>query len=47
MLATLLGQNMQTGNEKAKRLLNCPPRSAEIAILATVESMLKLGLIKK
>ncbi|WP_405105467.1 aldehyde reductase [Paenibacillus sp. FSL K6-1217] len=44
MIATLLGQDMSTSNEKAKRLLGWNPRPAEEAIVATGESM--LGIIK-
>ncbi|CAC9976807.1 MULTISPECIES: SDR family oxidoreductase [Flavobacterium] len=47
MLVTLLGQYMQASGEKAKKTLNWSPRSNEEAILATAESLLKLGLIKK
>lgn len=47
MLATLLGQYAQASGEKAQKILNWSPRSNEEAILATAESMLKLGLIKK
>lgn len=47
MLVTLLGQYMQASGEKAKHLLNWSPRSNEEAIVATAESLLRLGLIKK
>jgi nucleoside-diphosphate-sugar epimerase len=47
MPATFLGQNTACSNEKAKKLLGWQPRSAEDAIVATAESMLQLGLIKK
>lgn len=42
MIATLLGQDMSTSNEKAKRLLGWNPRPAEEAIVATGESMLSI-----
>ncbi|WP_238655612.1 SDR family oxidoreductase [Paenibacillus piscarius] len=42
MIATLLGQDMSTSNEKAKRLLGWNPRPAEEAIIATGESMLSI-----
>jgi nucleoside-diphosphate-sugar epimerase len=47
MPATFLGQNTTCSNEKAKRLLGWSPRPPEEAIIATAESMLRLGLIKK
>ncbi|WP_228424173.1 SDR family oxidoreductase [Chryseobacterium geocarposphaerae] len=47
MLATLLGKYAETSGDKAKQLLNWSPRSNEEAIIATAESMLQLGLIKK
>lgn len=47
MLVTLLGQYMQASGEKAKKLLNWSPGSSEDAIVATAESLLRLGLIKK
>lgn len=47
MLVTLLGQYMQGSGEKAKKLLNWSPGSSEDAIVATAESLLRLGLIKK
>jgi dihydroflavonol-4-reductase len=46
MLVTLLGQYAQASGEKAERLLQWSPRSNEEAIVATAESMLRLGLIK-
>ncbi|NIK72483.1 aldehyde reductase [Paenibacillus sp. BK720] len=42
MIATLLGQDMSTSNQKAKRLLGWTPRSAEEAISATGKSMIKI-----
>ena len=47
MMATLLGKYAQVSGEKAQKLLNWNPRSNEEAIVATAESMLRLGLIKK
>jgi len=47
MVATLLGQYMQASGDKARKLLGWSPRSSEEAIVATAESMLRLGLIKK
>lgn len=42
MIASLLGQDMSTSNQKAKQLLGWKPRSAEEAIAATGRSMLKI-----
>ncbi|MFC3800939.1 SDR family oxidoreductase [Cohnella sp. GCM10012308] len=42
MIASLLGQDMSTSNQKAKRLLGWTPRSAEEAIAATGKSMVKI-----
>jgi dihydroflavonol-4-reductase len=42
MIATLLGQDMSTSNQKAKRLLGWTPRSAEEAIAATGKSMVRI-----
>jgi dihydroflavonol-4-reductase len=47
MVATLLGQYMQASGDKAKELLKWSPRSSEDSIVATAESLLRLGLIKK
>jgi len=47
MVVTLLGQYAQASGEKAGKLLHWSPRTNEEAIIATAESMLKLGLIKK
>ena len=41
-----LGQYKNATNEKAKRVLAWRPRSNEEAILATAESLLRLGLLK-
>jgi nucleoside-diphosphate-sugar epimerase len=41
-----LGKVKNATNEKAKRLLGWTPRSNEEAILATAESMMRLGLLK-
>lgn len=41
-----LGKARNSSNAKAKRLLGWTPRSAEDALVATAESMLRLGLLK-
>lgn len=41
-----LGVNMNATAEKARRLLGWAPRSREGAILATAESLIRLGLLK-
>ncbi|MBW7971446.1 aldehyde reductase [Bradyrhizobium sp. BR 10289] len=41
-----LGVNMNATAEKARRLLGWAPRSREDAILATAESLVRLGLLK-
>lgn len=41
-----LGKVKNTTNEKAKRILGWAPRSNEEAILATAQSMMRLGLLK-
>jgi len=40
-----LGVNMNASGDKAKRLLGWAPRSRENAIVATAESLIKLGLV--
>jgi dihydroflavonol-4-reductase len=47
MIATLLGKYAEVSGEKAQKLLGWSPGTNEDAIVATAESMLKLGLIKK
>lgn len=42
-----LGMNKNASNEKARRLLGWNPRSREESILATAESLIQLGLLKK
>ncbi|GGG57940.1 SDR family oxidoreductase [Paenibacillus radicis (ex Gao et al. 2016)] len=42
MIASLLGLDMSTSNQKAKRILGWRPRSAEESIAATGKSMLKI-----
>lgn len=42
-----LGRRVDATNEKAKRLLGWEPRSREDAIVASAESLVKLGLLKK
>jgi len=46
MLATLVGKYAQVSGAKAQILLDWNPRSNEEAIVATAESMFRLGLIK-
>ena len=41
-----LGKRKNATNEKAKRLLGWAPRSNEEAIVATAESLVRLGLLK-
>ncbi len=41
-----LGKHKNATNEKAKRLLGWTPRSPEDAIVATAESLVRLGLLK-
>ncbi len=41
-----LGKARNATNEKAKRLLGWAPRSNEEAIVATAQSLLRLGLLK-
>lgn len=45
-LVPLLGARLDASGEKAQRLLGWAPRSREDAILASAESLLRLGLIK-
>ena len=41
-----LGKKKNASNQKARRLLGWAPRSNEEAILATAESLVRLGLLK-
>ena len=41
-----LGKMKNATNEKAKRVLGWAPRSNEEAIVATAESLVRLGLLK-
>jgi dihydroflavonol-4-reductase len=41
-----LGKVKNATNEKAKRLLGWTPRSSEEALVATAESLMRLGLLK-
>lgn len=43
----LLGKNMNATGEKARRLLGWKPRAREDAIVATAESLIRLGLIRE
>jgi len=45
-IATLLGRNMNATSGKAIRLLGWAPRSSEDAIVATAESLVRLGLLR-
>ncbi|MCP1644907.1 dihydroflavonol-4-reductase [Pseudomonas citronellolis] len=45
-IATLLGRNMNATSEKAIRLLGWTPRSSEEAIVASAESLIRLGLLR-
>jgi nucleoside-diphosphate-sugar epimerase len=45
-IAPELGKPRNATNEKARRVLGWTPRSAEDAIVATAESLLRLGLLK-
>ena len=42
-----LGKFKNATNEKARRVLGWAPRSGEDAIVATAESLVRLGLIRK
>jgi nucleoside-diphosphate-sugar epimerase len=42
-----LGKSKHATNEKARRLLGWAPRSNEEAIVATAESLVRFGLLKK
>ncbi len=45
-LVPWLGVNMNATSEKARRLLGWAPRSSEEAIVATAESLIRLGLLR-
>ncbi len=45
-IVPLLGLNLNATSEKATRLLGWVPRSSEEAIIATAESLLRLGLLR-
>lgn len=45
-IATLLGRNMNATSEKAIRMLGWSPRSSEEAIVATAQSLIRLGLLR-
>lgn len=45
-IVPLLGVNMNATGEKARRLLGWNPRSREEAIVATAESLIRLGLLR-
>ncbi len=44
-LTPLLGRVRNATSEKAKRVLGWSPRSREDAVVATAESMLRLGIV--
>jgi nucleoside-diphosphate-sugar epimerase len=46
LMALELGKTKNIDNAKAKRVLGWDPRSSEEAIVATAESLIKLGLVK-
>lgn len=46
MPATFIGQNTACSNGQAKKILGWQPRSAEVSILATAESMIELGIVE-
>lgn len=46
-IATLLGRNMNASGEKAIHLLGWTPRSCEEAIVASAESLMRFGLLKR
>jgi dihydroflavonol-4-reductase len=45
-IVPLLGVNLNATSEKARRLLGWAPRSSEDAMVATAESLLRLGLLR-
>lgn len=45
-IVPMLGYNMNASGEKAQRLLGWQPRSPEEAIVATAESLVRLGLVE-
>jgi len=46
-IVPLLGVNLNATSEKARGLLGWAPRSSEEAIVATAESLIRLGLLRK
>ena len=46
-IVPLLGVDLNASGEKARRLLGWAPRSREDAIIASAESLLRLGLLKQ
>ena len=46
LISSELGIRKNATNAKAKRLLGWSPRSNEESIVATAESLLKLGMLK-
>ena len=47
MIAPEIGKTKNISNEKARRVLGWSPRSNEEAIIATAESLKRLGLLKQ
>jgi dihydroflavonol-4-reductase len=45
-IVPMLGVNMNATSEKAQRLLGWAPRSRDDAIIATAESLIRLGLLR-
>lgn len=46
MIASIVGEYAETSNKKAVTILDWHPRSARVAIIATAQSMIDLGIIK-
>lgn len=46
MIVPLLGQSKQASSQKARKLLQWKPRSNEESVVATAESLIRLGLVK-
>lgn len=45
-IVPLLGVNLNATSAKARRVLGWSPRSSEEAIVATAESLIRLGLLR-
>ncbi|APX71442.1 aldehyde reductase [Companilactobacillus allii] len=46
MIASLVGEYAETSNKKADTILDWHPRSSRVAIIATAQSMIDLGIVK-